>query len=200
MRRSSHMGLRDEHRELTRQKVLAAVLDLVEEGAITDISVPMVAVRSGVSVPTIYRYFATKDALLHAAAEEPARRAAGFYPRGGTDGMEYLRTVWESFAEHLELVRHQVASTAGRDMRERRYQDSKAWFAAEITASGIDPESPEGARLARLLLLLTSSLAFLDLHDRQGLSPSQAADDVEWAAAALHKAAKSAARARRRAS
>src|SRR4051812_12543427 len=166
------MALRDEHRELTRQKVLGAVLELVAEGPMAELSVPMVAKRSGVSVPTIYRYFPTKDALLHAAAEEPARRAAGFYLSEGGDGLDYLRTVWESFADHLDLVRHQVASPTGRELRDRRYQDSKAWFAKEIAASGIDPGTSGGARLARLSLLLTSSLAFLDLHDRQGLSPA----------------------------
>ena len=44
---------------------------------------------------------------------------------------------------------------------------------------------PRAQRLVRLALLLTSSLAFLDLHDRQGLEPDAAADDVEWAVAAL---------------
>ena len=56
----------------------------------------------------------------------------------------------------------------------------------EAANRGIDPTSPEGQRLVRLAAMLTSSLAFLDLHDRQGLSPDAAADDVEWAVAALY--------------
>ena len=99
--------------------------------------------------------------------------------------------MWEDFAGHLDLVRHQVASDTGREMRNRRYDASKAWFAESVARQGIDPETAEGRRLVRLGLLLTSSIAFLDLHDRQGQSPSEAVDDVTWAAAVLARATRS---------
>ena len=70
------MTVRDLQREVTRQRILATVLELCADDATGDIAVPEVARRSGISVATIYRYFPTKDALLDAAADEPARRAA----------------------------------------------------------------------------------------------------------------------------
>lgn len=179
------MNLRQEQRELTRGKILSAVLDLVAEESMSELSVPLVAERSGVSVATIYRYYPTKDALLNAAAEEPARRAGGSIIDEGADGSAYLRKMWEDFAGHLDLVRHQVASDTGREMRNRRYDAGKAWFGQSIAQQGVDPETAEGRRLVRLGLLLTSSLAFLDLHDRQGQSPAEAVDDVTWAITAL---------------
>ncbi len=150
-----------------------------------ELSVPLVAARSGASVATIYRYYPTKDALLSAAAEEPARRAGGALITAGEDGSAYLRKMWADFASHLDLVRHQVASDAGREMRNRRYDTARAWFGESLAGQGIDPETAAGQRLARLGLLLTSSIAFLDLHDRQGQSPDEAVDDVTWAVAAL---------------
>jgi hypothetical protein len=81
-------------------------------------------------------------------------------------------------------------------MRARRYEGAKAWFARSIEAEGIDPTSAEGRRLLRLSLLLTSSIAFLDLHDRQGQSPRAAADDVTWAVAALAGATRTASKQR----
>jgi AcrR family transcriptional regulator len=182
------MSLREEQRDLTRRKILTAVLDLVAQESMGELSVPLVADRSGVSVATIYRYFPTKDALLNSAAEEPARRAGGEMITDGADGPAYLVKMWEDFAGHLDLVRHQVASETGREMRNRRYEASKAWFANSVARQGIDPDTAEGRRLVRLGLLLTSSIAFLDLHDRQGQSPNEAADDVTWAAAVLTKA------------
>jgi len=164
------------------------MLDLVAEESMSELSVPLVADRSGVSVATIYRYFPTKDALLNAAADEPLRRAGATPITDADDAPAYLLTMWKDFADHLDLVRHQVASDTGREMRNRRYDASKAWFAKAVARDGIDPETPEGRRLVRLSLLLTSSIAFLDLHDRQGQSPSEAADDVSWAAAALARA------------
>src|SRR5688572_14594009 len=140
------MSLREEQRELTRTKILRAVLDLVAEGAMGDLSVPQVSACSGVSVATIYRYFPSKDDML--------------------DGPAFLRAMWEHFAGHVDLVRRQVASSAGREMRARRYESSAAWLASRFEGAGIDPSSEEGRRLVRLAMLLTSSVAFLDLHDR----------------------------------
>jgi AcrR family transcriptional regulator len=182
------MSLRDEQRERTRRKIVSAVLDLVAAQSMSELSVPLVSERSGVSLATIYRYFPTKDALLNAAAEEPARRGAGSLIAEGADGAAYLRKLWEDFAEHLDLVRHQVASDTGREMRARRYDAGKKWFADSVASQGVDPRSADGRRLVRLGLLLTSSIAFLDLHDRQGRSPGEAVDDVTWALAALTEA------------
>lgn len=183
------MSLRAEQRQLTRRKVVGAVLDLVADGSMAELSVPLVSRRSGVSVATIYRHFPTKDALLYAAAEEPARRAAGAGV-ADADGDAYLRKLWTDFAEHLDLLRHQVVSETGREMRDRRYEVSKEWFAERVAQDGIDPTTAESGRLVRLALLLTSSLAFLDLHDRQGCPPDDAVDDVTWAVSALTAATK----------
>ncbi len=186
------MSIRTAQRELTRQRILDAVLDLVAEGRLTEVSVPDVARRSGASVATSYRYFPTKDALFQAAAEEPARRAAGELPREQIElGGEYLRTLWEAFAENMPLLRHQLASDAGRDMRAARFEASRQWFVDAIASRGVDADSDEGRRLVRLALLLTSSLAFVDLHDRQGVDAEIAAADVTWAVTALEAASRS---------
>jgi AcrR family transcriptional regulator len=183
------MNIRTAQRELTRQRILDAVLDLVADGTLTEVSVPDVARRSGASVATIYRYFPTKDELFQAAAEEPARRAAGDLPREQLElGGEYLRKMWTAFARNMGLLRHQVASDAGREMRSARYESSRQWFAEAAAERGIDPATPEGERLVRLSLLLTSSLAFVDLHDRQGVDAETAAAEVTWAVRALERA------------
>jgi AcrR family transcriptional regulator len=176
------MTIRNAQKEVTRQRILGAVLDLVADGGLTEVTVPEVSRASGASVATIYRYFPTKDALFEAAAGEPARRAAGELPESElAGGPAYLRVMWRAFAENMALLRHQLASDAGREMRATRYESSRAWFADACRARGIDPESSAGARVVRLALLLTSSLAFVDLHDRQGVDADTAVDDVSWA-------------------
>jgi hypothetical protein len=123
--------------------------------------------------------------LLDAAAEEPARRGAGAFIDEADDGADYLRTMWASFAEHQDLVRHQAASQTGRDMRQRRLEAGHTWFSDWAARNGIDPATDSGDRFVRLALLLTSSLAFLDLHDRQGLAPDLAAEYATWAVEVL---------------
>lgn len=176
------MTIRAAQKEVTRQRILGAVVDLVADGGLTEVTVPDVARESGASVATIYRYFPTKDALFEAAAGEPARRAAGELPEGElAGGPAYLRVLWRAFAGNMALLRHQLASDAGREMRAARYESSRTWFVDACAARGIDPESAAGERVVRLALLLTSSLAFVDLHDRQGVDADAAVDDVTWA-------------------
>ena len=182
------MNLREEQRSLTRRKVLAAVLDLVAEGSLDELSVPAVAQRSGVSVATIYRYFPTRDELLAAAAAEPSRQALAQPPDPRPDDDDlaaFQRAMWHDFASNLPLLRHQIASTAGREMRTARLDRSRSSVAAYIEREGIDPQSHEGQRLISLLLLINGSLALVELHDRQGLDVDEALDRSLWALRAL---------------
>jgi AcrR family transcriptional regulator len=180
------MTVRTAQKEATRQLILDAVLELVAGGELAEITVSDVARRSGASVATIYRYFPTKDALFEAAAAEPALRAAGRLPEIGiADPEAYLLELWTSFEQNMALLRHQLSSDAGREMRAARYEASRRWVESTLEHAGIDITSDAGVRLTRLGLLLTSSLAFVDLHDRQGLDPQTAVDDVMWAVAAL---------------
>lgn len=185
------MSLREEQRALTRQKVLAAVLELVSEGSLVDVSVPAVAQRSGVSVATIYRYFPTRDDLLTEAAAEPSRQAWDRRPtaRPGDDDLTaFRRAMWHDFADNLPLLRHQVASVAGREMRTARLDSSRRSLAGYIDSQGVDPATPAGERLLSLLLLINGSLALLELHDRQGLGVDEAIDRSRWATQALIEA------------
>jgi AcrR family transcriptional regulator len=183
------MTIRTAQKRLTAQRILDAVLDLVAAGELAEVTVPDVARRSGASVATIYRYFPSKDALFEAAASEPALRAAGPLPDGDmSNGGAYLQELWTAFAQNMALLRHQLSSDAGREMRATRYEASRRWFADAISQRGTDPASPQGERLVRLALLMTSSLAFVDLHDRQGVDATTAAADVTWAIEVLEAA------------
>jgi AcrR family transcriptional regulator len=181
------MSLRDEHRAVTRRKILDAVLDLAVEVDPEELSVPAVSERSGVSVATIYRYFPTKAALLDAAAWVPAEHAATVRPeRFSSDAFpHYLATLWKGFAANLPLVRRQAASPVGRELRRARLAAGREQLAAELEELGVPAGSPQGRRLVSLYLLLGSSLALLELHDRQGLSVPKAVDEVAWAARVL---------------
>jgi AcrR family transcriptional regulator len=164
------------------------VLDLVAEGSFDELSVPAVARRSGVSLATIYRYYPTKDRLLAAAADEPSRQALaaeGDRRPGDDDFAAFQRAMWTSFASNLPLLRHQITSEAGRDMRVARLARSRAQLAAYVEGRGVDAESAEGERLISLLLLVSGSLALVELHDRQGMEVDDALSTSCWAADVL---------------
>jgi AcrR family transcriptional regulator len=185
-----YVGLREEQRELTRRMVLGAVLDLVAEGTLDEVSVPAVARRSGVSVATIYRYFPSKDDLLAAAAAEPSRIALTSTDRpaaqpGDDEFAMFLRAMWHEFAGNLPLLRHQISSEAGREMRRARFADGRVRLAAYVEEFGVDPTSAEGERLISLIMLISGSIALVELHDRQGMDVDDAIDASLWAVHAL---------------
>ena len=97
----------------------------------------------------------------------------------------FQRAMWHDFAANLPLLRHQVASAAGREMRAARLDRSRSSLAGYVGRHGIDPASAGGQRVISLLLLISGSLALLELHDRQGLDVDEALDRSLWAMRAL---------------
>src|SRR5215472_1572236 len=59
-------ALRARQTELTRDLILEALVDLVVERPLADFSLQDVADRAGVSLRTVYRHFASREALLEA--------------------------------------------------------------------------------------------------------------------------------------
>ena len=58
------MGLREEGKQATRQRVLAAARDLFEEIGFEDATIRMIAQRAGVSVGSVFTTFAGKTEIL----------------------------------------------------------------------------------------------------------------------------------------
>lgn len=54
-----------------------------------------------------------------------------------------------------------------------------------LEAAGIDAATPDARHLIAAIALVTSSAAFLDMHDRQGMSPDEAVDVAMWTTSRL---------------
>ena len=182
-------SLRDAHREDTRRRILEAVNQLLAEEHPASVSVPAVARRSGVSVPTIYRYFPTKEALLDASATsiDVQTRAwlGGEAPVPGKNLGEFLRRMWSELAENLPALRASQMSGLGKELRKRRTERRHADAVGAMTGAGIDLDTEAGQRVFRMTLVLTSSSVFLEQLDRLELPVEVAAEDVIWAIEAL---------------
>ena len=184
--------LRDEHRRVTRARIVEAVAALVAEAHPAAISVPAVAARAEVSVATVYRYFPTKEALLDASmlvmGPEAAIGRIADLPRTFEEVAERLPASFADVAAHLTLARNQLASPLGRELRRRRWEAKVEVLRSALSARGIDPDSVAGQRLAALVDLLTSSTVVLEMHDKAGIPVEDASSHVLWALAALERA------------
>jgi AcrR family transcriptional regulator len=180
---ATSVPLREEHKAATRQRILRALTDLLAEGHPATLSIPAVAARSGVSIPTIYRYFPTKEALLDGAArfgEELVLGGTEEAPELGTID-RWLRNTWTQMLPILPLVKSQHLSPVGRDVRRRRGHHRSEQLRTSLQNSGIDPGTVEGQRLEALIALLISSSTLLQLHETQGVPLDAAIAYTSWA-------------------
>lgn len=189
-RRRYHSDLRKQQVDQTRGRILDATVRVMARG-LASTSIPAVAREAGVSVPTVYRHFRTKQDLFAALYPHVVYRGAmthlplpdsldGFGPG--------LRRQFASLEALGDTERAAMASPAGEEAR-RSNMPSRVARTREL-ADAIVPAgaSIDRERLTRLLVVLTGQSAFRTWRDHLGCTPDQAADDVEWAVRTLIEA------------
>ena len=185
--RAYRSELRTEQAEETRKRILDATLRVMASG-IASLSVPAVAREAGVSVPTVYRHFGTKSGLLVALYPHLMPRI-GMYdvkpPRSITDFRNAIRAIFDRLDASDDLARVAMASPAAKEARRATMPD-RLRFIEEFVGT-IAPELPKADRdrIARVMLILTTSSALGTWRDHLGASVDDAADDVEWALRSL---------------
>jgi AcrR family transcriptional regulator len=179
--------LRERNRTATRRRILEAVHGLLVEEHPAALSMPVVAERAGVGVRTLYRYFPSKEALLDAASmsmSAEAMEAVGGDPTWDTLG-EYLRVAWRGFGRALPAVKAQHLTPGGRELRARRLPLARQMIREGLLAEGLDLPEDELEALVDLVVLLSSSAAYLELADRLGHADDDAARLALWAIESL---------------
>jgi AcrR family transcriptional regulator len=174
--------LRAERAEDTSRRILDATLRVMA-GGLASVSIPAVARAAGVSVPTVYRHFGTKQGLLEALYPYVIRFLGSNEFRRPQTVAGVRRLVRQAMAqiESIDGVAlAALASPAGEEARRAsmplRLRLSREF--ADSAASGLGEADRD--RLARLMVVLTSSSALRTLHHHLGRSTEEVADDIEW--------------------
>jgi AcrR family transcriptional regulator len=188
--------LRARHVEDTRTAILEAAVRVAARG-IAALSVPEVAREAGVSVPTVYRHFRTKQDLIDAMypyLEQRAGLAALAVPGHIDDLRAGVRRLLDHIDAFDDLARAAMASRVAEEGRHRSMPRRLALVGAMVDT--IDPPLPpeERDRIVRLVVILTSSQSLRTWQDHLGISPDAVVDDID----ATVRAAIAAARERRR--
>ncbi len=191
--RAYRSQLRAQQAEETRARILDATVRVMADG-LAYVSIPAVAREAGVSVPTIYRHFATKRDLLTAIYPHIVRRAGldeVVAPRSIDELRDGVRAIFDRLESVDDLARVAMASPAAEEARRISMPDRLAL--GRQLADSIVPKLAEGDRdrIARLLVILTTSSALRVWRDHLGSSVDEAADDVDWVVRAAIAAATS---------
>ena len=100
-RKTYRSQLRQEHTERTRDLIMEGLIRTMANGAVTW-SIPDVAREAGISVPTVYRYFRTKQDLVQGLGDYVVRKA----------GLAAMKPP-QSPQELVSLVRQMYISSEG---------------------------------------------------------------------------------------
>jgi len=182
--RSYASPLREEQAAATKRRIVEALAALLDESQTADVSLAEVAHRAGVAERTLYRHFPTKFDLYFAlyqwVAGEPA---AGDNPRRRSveEVVALVRQVYPAYARHPRVLRSMNTIGTGEDVRRQRAPERRASVERAIgdIVKGLPPKKRR--RVLAVINLLSSSDAFLHMHDFWGLDGDEAAEAVAWA-------------------
>lgn len=183
--------LRAEQAAMTRDRIVDAAVELLSRGDAAEIGMQDVADHAGVSVRTVYRYFATREDLFDAIVSEINQRMeelAGPPPETPRDDLDATRDAVRAIYELEPLYRALFATQAGRESHQRASRRRREAFheayATELTGLG----ETEANLFGGLLHLVRSSTSVLFLKDYWGLNAEEAGRAFEWAIAVLTQA------------
>jgi AcrR family transcriptional regulator len=176
------VSLRQQHAEATRERILAAVAELLEQGEADELTMPGVADVSGVSLRTVYRYYPTREQLLEAAGRWIGDELLAHpYPGTLDEVVELFRVGCHDFDERPGLVRALALSQLGQSIRAYRRRERldaiRQALRQELTAL---PED-ELRRAEAVLGYLHNILAYTALREESGLSGEEIGESLAWA-------------------
>jgi AcrR family transcriptional regulator len=174
--------LRAQQAEETRARILDAT-GRVMAGGITTISIPAVAREAGVSVPTVYRHFGSKQNLVAALYPYTLKRA-GLQEPPFPQSLDALKAGVRAYADHIDsfddLARAAMASPASAEPR-KLSMPRRLRLIGELVDSIQPPLAmADRERMVRLLAVLLNSSALRAWREMLGASVDQAADDIDW--------------------
>jgi len=179
-------SLREQHASVTRERILAAVADLLERGAPEELTVPDVATASGISLRTIYRYYPTRDELLEAAGRWIGTQVLESpYPQNLDEVATVIADGCRRFDAHPGLVRALAFSELGRGVRAFRRRERLDAIEQALRAEVGDLPEEELRRAQAVLAYLHNMLAYTTLREEGGLSGDEAGQAIAWAIGTL---------------
>lgn len=181
-------SLRDEYAGMTRQRIVAAFVETLEDEAADDISMAAVAKRAKVAERTIYRHFKTRAELFAAAGEWIEDNVFSYIPFTSPDELpDIFRKLCKRFDRHPHLARAIAMTRAGRRVRAGfrrhlidRHRKAMAPLVRHLPAK-------EVRQAEALASYLNNVLAWNAMREDFGMSSAEIADAIEWALTTLLK-------------
>lgn len=180
-RRAYDNSLRDQQAEKTREHILETLSDLLRSGEMEELSYPMLAKRSGVSVPTVYRYFPSRKALFDALfAWLPKVLKIPRFPQTLDELFEKAPEIFKFYHERQQLMRTVRAAKLLREVDEPglRARDQNFSRMLEPKTRHLPPALANA--IHAVLRQIFSFDGYLQMQERFGTGPNEACEATIW--------------------
>ncbi|HVY88603.1 MAG TPA: TetR/AcrR family transcriptional regulator [Hyphomonadaceae bacterium] len=159
-------SLRDAHKDLTRERILDAAIDALNDEELDQITIEGVAARAGLTKRTIYRHFATREDLLKATWPQMQKRVGSRgFPTTGREAVQKPLELFPSFDSMAGAVRASAFSRAGRELRLAVNDVRQKAMLSAVKDVRPDLSGPALIRLAAVIQLLNSAAAWAVMKD-----------------------------------
>lgn len=190
-RRSYTSPLRHHQKEITRERILDTVAEIISEGRILDFSVKEVADRAGVSYGSVYRHFPTRESLLEAlyeTASEFMAQSSPFTPLSLDEIPAMARKTLEVFEEKENIVQAFTVALMVSNVQPKRRHQRDQKIKQMVMESNPHLRSEDAKKFAAVISHLNSSLTWTTLKQRFGLDSEETSDALNWALQTLIQA------------
>jgi len=174
--------LRERQAQQVRVAILEAAISQLENKAADDVSVADVAQAAGISLRTVYRYYADRPSLLHAVGEHLYGSLGVPFDIAGPDDISasFLDAATR-LSTRPQLARALVQTTAGRSIRSgvRAERVDAVRAALKPLTDGLDAESARWA--TAVITHLCSAASWVLIAGESGLDDADAQQAVSWA-------------------
>ncbi len=182
MTRQYASSLRADQQEATRERLLQAVRDELEQVLPEQLSFAAVAARAKVSERTVYRHFETKEAMMDAFWTWYIAGPFGVPTDEAVPLAElpqYTRDLYAAYQRNEGVSRALVSSHVGREVRDRSRRRRRKMFEHTLEPVIAKLGDDDRRRVVATFQMLHSITTWHTLRERQ-LSGDEAADVVAW--------------------
>lgn len=174
--------LRTAHRDLTRSRILDAGIELLKNEDLDALKLADIAAAAGVTERTLYRHFATREALMKALWPRlQARVGAQGFPASAADLVEAPRWLFPNFDREDGAVRASLFSPAGRELRRALNPERQAAIRQAVRAVRPDLKGPALTRLCAVIHLIGGAYGWAvmkEAWDLEGAEAGRAASEA----------------------
>lgn len=172
--------LRDAHRDLTRTRILEALVAEMQDATFDVITNAQIAARAGITERTFYRHFPTREALELGLWEWFSENRLGRrrFPTTPEEAIAFPGPLFEGFDREEAMVRWFVSSRKGQEIRLMVNEERKEAYLSVARLARPDLDEAAQRRLAGVVQLLDGSFAWQSLKDYWDLDAAESAHAV----------------------